>query len=409
LATERRVVFVKPKLVEWRGVCSTCAVLLAVAMLLTASRTHAQSDPAPFSAVDVGSDTLVFTRHRATSGEVEGFVVDTRALVNTLKTRVLEARGLGEVAEVTDTEAAGSSRRSVAALNAGQHPYVLTHRFGPPFDSVTATLRLRPLEEPDESALLGRLGLLLALCVLGGLYAVYRMTATQVEFAERRGNFVSAVTHELKTPLTAIRMYAEMLEQGLVDDPNKQHEYHRTITSESERLSRLINNVLELSRIERRRNLPLREGDIRQVVREAVEVLRPHVEREGFALDLDIAEALPSVRYEPDALRQVLFNLIDNALKYGREAEEKRITIRCEGAEGGVRLVVRDRGPGVQAEHLQTIFEPFFRGERELVRKHPGTGIGLALVKGMVDGMHGHVSGHNTDGGFEVWVELTAG
>jgi two-component system phosphate regulon sensor histidine kinase PhoR len=386
--------------------CWVCPFVAAA--LLSAAPAGAQPDAPPFSAVDVGSDTLVFARPRGTSGRYEGFVVDTRALVSTLKARVLEARGLGEVAEVTETGNARSLRSSAYGRSAMDRPYVLTHRFAPPFDSVTGTLRLRPLEEPAESTLLGRLGLLLAVCVLGGLYAVYRMTATQVQFAERRGNFVSAVTHELKTPLTAIRMYAEMLEQGLVDDPNKQHEYHRTITSESERLSRLINNVLELSRIEHRRTLPLREGDIRQVVREAVEVLRPHAEREGFRLETDIAETLPSVAHDPDALRQVLFNLIDNALKYGKEADEKRITVRCEPYGGGVRLVVRDRGPGVQPEHLNTIFEPFFRGERELVRRHPGTGIGLALVKGMVQGMHGRVSGHNVERGFEVWVELGA-
>jgi signal transduction histidine kinase len=387
--------------VPWRF-----ASLLAAAVIFCAARADAEPDAPPFSAVDVGSDTIVFARPRGNGSQYEGFVVDTRALIGTLKKRVLESSGLGEVAEVTETDAARSLRSSAYGPSTPERPYVLTHRFAPPFDSVTGTLRLRPLEEPAESALLGRLGLLLAVCVLGGLYAVYRMTATQIQFAERRGNFVSAVTHELKTPLTAIRMYSEMLEQGLVEDPNKQHEYHRTITSESERLSRLINNVLELSRIEQRRTLPLREGDIRHVVREAVEVLRPHAEREGFTLETDLAESLPSVSYEPDALRQVLFNLIDNALKYGKEADEKRITVRCEPHRGGVRLVVRDRGPGVQPEHLQSIFEPFFRGERELVRKHPGTGIGLALVKGMVQGMHGRVSGHNVERGFEVWVEL---
>jgi two-component system, OmpR family, phosphate regulon sensor histidine kinase PhoR len=391
-----------------RRVFRGLAALLAAAVLLCSARAGAQGDAPPFSAVDVGSDTLVFARPRAGTGQYEGFVVDTRALVTTLKKRVLESSGLGEVAEVSESNTSGSLRSAASGRSSAERPYILTHRFAPPFDSVTGELRLRPLEEPEESALLGRLGLLLGVCVLGGLYAVYRMTATQVEFAERRGNFVSAVTHELKTPLTAIRMYAEMLEQGLVDDPNKQHEYHRTITSESERLSRLINNVLELSRIEHRRKLALRDGDVRQVVREAVEVLRPHAEREGFTLETDLAETLPTVQYEPDALRQVLFNLIDNGLKYGREAEEKRITVRCEPRRGGVRLVVRDRGPGVQPEHLQSIFEPFFRGERELVRKHPGTGIGLALVKGMVQGMHGRVSGHNLERGFEVWVELGA-
>jgi two-component system phosphate regulon sensor histidine kinase PhoR len=250
--------------------------------------------------------------------------------------------------------------------------------------------------------------LTLALCVVLGLYALYRMTATQLVFAERSRNFVSAVSHELKTPLTAIRMYGEILSDNLVPDDNKRQEYYRTITRESERLTRLIDNVLNLSRLERRRELQLRQGDVRPHLRDAIEVLRPHAERQGFAIELECDAELPEVDFEPDALKQVAFNLVDNSVKYGRDVQDKRIKVELRRTNTGVRLTVRDFGPGVQSSHIDKIFLPFFRGERELTRKFAGTGIGLALVKSLVLGMHGRVTAENLNPGFLVSVELTA-
>jgi signal transduction histidine kinase len=311
---------------------------------------------------------------------------------------VAELRSAGSVASGSD-------------VSTRERPYSFSHRFGAPFDSLAASLALEPLSEPDERTLIVPLALLLGASVVLGLFALYRTTATQIEFAERRNNFVSAVSHELKTPLTAIRMYAEMLEGDLVENDARRRDYYRTITAESERLSRLINNVLELARIEKKpTSLKLLLGDVAPVVRDALEVLRPHVEREGFRLELEVPGPLPSVQFEPDALRQILFNLVDNALKYGRDASERRIGVRLSAeAQGHVRLSVRDHGPGVAPEHLGAIFQPFFRAERELTRKAQGTGIGLALVQGLVERMGGSVRGANAEPGLEISVELVAG
>jgi signal transduction histidine kinase len=352
--------------------------------------------------------TLILSRPRASGSGSEGLVIDSDELVKALKARVLEARGLGEVAQL-------SSERGIAsgdgAATTGHTPYVFRHRFGAPFDSLEASLSLGPLAEPDDRALIVPLALLLGACVVLGLYALYRTTATQIEFAERRNNFVSAVSHELKTPLTAIRMYAEMLEGDLVENDGRRRDYYRTITAESERLSRLINNVLELARIEKKpTSLKLMLGDLAPVVRDALEVLRPHVEREGFSLELDVQGPLPSVQFEPDALRQILFNLVDNALKYSRDASDRRISVRLEAKPNGrVLLNVRDHGPGVQQQHLSAIFQPFFRVERELTRKTQGTGIGLSLVQGLVERMGGSVRGANADPGLEISVEFVGG
>jgi signal transduction histidine kinase len=378
--------------------------VVAAALAALAGMSTARAEPAePLTVRTRDERTLVLARPRA-AGEVEGLVVDSEQLIDALKRRVLDARGLADVADL----------RSVGPLPSGEPeqrsegPYTFTHRFGAPFDSLQADLRLGPLAEPDDDSLLVPLALLLGASVVLGLFALYRTTATQIEFAERRNDFVSAVSHELKTPLTAIRMYAEMLEDDVVSDEPRRREYYRTINAESERLSRLINNVLELARIERKPTaLSLSTGELAPVVREALDVLRPHVEREGFGLELEVQDELPCVQFEPDAVRQILFNLIENALKYSSEASERRISVRLSsGRSGRVSLEVRDRGPGVQEAHLREIFEPFFREGRELTRKTRGTGIGLALVRGLVQRMGGEVRCTNANPGLRVSIEL---
>lgn len=384
-----------------------CRGLGALTLLLLSSTAHGSPKARPFSVVDVGKDTIIFHRPREGGPGEEGFVIDSRALVSSLKARVLEARGLGEVVDVS-TEDSDSGRLQRKKRDPEKPAaYTFSHRFAAPFDSVRTELRLRPLGEPDEGALLNQLGWALAAFIVAGLFAVYRMSAGQVAFAERRSNFVSAVSHELKTPLTAIRMYGEMLQEGLVEDPGKQQEYYRTITSESERLTRLINNVLALSRIEQRQKLPLRAGDVRPVIREVVDVLRPHADREGFTLEVELHDEVPHALFEPDALRQVLFNLIDNALKYSHDARDKRVTVEVRRTgQGAVSVSVRDRGPGVPKDRLGHIFEPFYRVEQELTRKHQGTGIGLALVEGIARAMRAKASARLAHPGLEVRLEL---
>jgi signal transduction histidine kinase len=203
-------------------------------------------------------------------------------------------------------------------------------------------------------------------------------------------------------------MYAEMLRDGMVPAEAKRQECYGILTAESERLSRLLDNVLELGRLERgQRPMTLREGALAPVVEEVLQVLRPHAASKGFALRVVADEALPAVACERDALSQVLFNLVDNALKYAREAADKEVLVTLRAAGRGVAMTVRDRGPGVPAAHLRHVFEPFYRGEDELTRTASGAGIGLALVRQLVERMGGRVAGRNhPDGGFEVTVTL---
>jgi len=240
-----------------------------------------------------------------------------------------------------------------------------------------------------------------------GLVAAWRTISAELHFAERRSNFVAAVSHELKTPLTAIRMYAEMLRDGMVPSEEKRQSYLASITAEAERLSRLIGNVLEFSRLERgARKTEPRRADPTPLLREAAALLRPHAEGAGFRVAFEVEPALPAVRFERDALLQVLFNLVDNAVKYGHGGEAVvELAARAAGAD--VEIRVRDHGPGVAPEHLGRIREPFYRGEDELTRRSQGSGIGLALVAGLIEEMGGTLSlGNAAGGGFEAVVRL---
>lgn len=384
-------------------------IFAALSILLGATE-HASAEPGAFQSSHAAQHGSVIVERSADDDtRSEGFVIDEAALVESLQKRVLEQQGLGGLAQVAAITSAAGSGRSYASRSA-PGAYSFEHRFAEPFSALTARLDLAPLDDEGTFGLLFQLTALLAAAVVLGLYAIYRMVAVQLRFAERRNNFVAAVSHELKTPLTAIRMYSEMLRDDMVESEEKRGEYYATINAETERLSRLINNVLELSRIERReRDVELETGDMAAVAREVVESCRPHAEREGFSLQFESAPALPAVRFERDALTQVLFNLLDNALKYSQRASERAITVRCEpAAHGGVCIRVSDRGPGVPEGQLGLIFEPFYRAQNELTRTQKGTGIGLSLVRGLVARMHGTVSGRNLAPGFEVCVTLPA-
>lgn len=384
--------------------------LIAILSVCAAARA-ASAQPEPFRVYQTEPRSVVVERTSESGARHEGFVIDEAALVQTLQRRVLEQQGLGNLAHVTAVQHGAASNRYSVTRGWSELPaYSFRHRFAEPFSALQARLDLAPLDDERTFGLVYTLTAALALAVVIGLYALYRMVAVQLRFAERRNNFVAAVSHELKTPLTAIRMYSEMLRDGMVEQEDKKNEYYATITAETERLSRLINNVLELSRIERReRQIALSVGDVAQVAHDVVEAFRPHAEREGFRVSFERAADLPQVRFERDALTQVLFNLLDNALKYSARAEQRAISVRCEPApERGVCLVVSDLGPGVLPDQLTLIFEPFYRGQNELTRTQKGTGIGLSLVRGLVARMHGSVQARNLAPGFEVRVTLPA-
>jgi signal transduction histidine kinase len=344
-------------------------------------------------------DDLVVVERQGEGERREGFILDAPQLVSTIQSWVLSAQGLDAVA----------SLRLGAPKKAQSNTYGFVHRLAQPLASHEVSLSLLKLDDDDATGTLYGLAALLAAAAIVGLVALYRVVAVQIRFAERRNNFVAAVTHELKTPLTSIRMYGEMLRDGMVEDEATRREYYATITAEGERLTRLINNVMEHGELRRgQRQTNVQRGDVGAVVREVVEVMTPHIEHEGFKVELEVDGGLPAVRLDPDAVKQVLFNVLDNALKYGRGDERQAVLVSCKAEGAAVVVRVRDFGPGVVEEHLSTIFEPFFRGESELTRRQKGTGLGLSLVRDLVALMHGDVRGVNRAPGFEVQITLTS-
>jgi signal transduction histidine kinase len=234
--------------------------------------------------------------------------------------------------------------------------------------------------------------------VLGLLFA-WRAVRAESRLATRKSEFISAVSHELRTPLTSIRMYADLLKEGWVEDERTAREYFVLIAAESERLTRLVNNVLDFSRIEKgKKTFDMRAGDPVVVVRDVAEVLRPYLREKGFEFSLDLPERLPECLFDKDALAQILVNLIDNAVKHG--AGEVRV--EAESKNGEIALRVLDRGPGVPADERESIFDPFHTSTP--ANGAGGSGLGLALVRHYVAAHRGRIEVRDREGGGAVFA-----
>jgi two-component system phosphate regulon sensor histidine kinase PhoR len=203
-----------------------------------------------------------------------------------------------------------------------------------------------------------------------------------------KSEFVANVSHELKTPLALVRMFGEMLQTGRVASDAKRQEYLDIIVSESERLSALIENVLDFARVERgRQAYDFADGDLADAVGKAVNVYRHRAEREGIEIAAELEQGLPHVHIDDRAIQLAVMNLIDNAIKYAPTS--KVVTVRAARQGGAIVVRVDDQGPGVPAEDRERIFERFVRGSTARARgqERPvrGSGIGLALVKHIVE------------------------
>ena len=224
--------------------------------------------------------------------------------------------------------------------------------------------------------ILGVLSLMLA----GGVLLTHRNVVREMELARLKSDFVSNVSHELRTPLSLIRLYAETLELGRLADPAKYQEYYHIIRKESERLTALINNILDFSRIEAgRKEYELRETDLAELVRNTLDSYRYQIEQQGFVLEQSVAGDLPPVRVDREAIARSLLNLVNNALKYS--PKDKFLGVNLYRENGAVRLEVIDHGIGIPRGEQEKIFHQFYRVGDPLVHNTKGTGLGLSLVR----------------------------
>jgi signal transduction histidine kinase len=233
---------------------------------------------------------------------------------------------------------------------------------------------------------LGGLSLLMA----GGIFLSYRNINREMALAKLKSDFVSNVSHELRTPLSSIRLFAETLEMGRLKSPEKAQEYYRIIRKESERLTALINNILDFARIEAgRKEYDFRETDIGELVRNTLDSCRFQFEQQGFTCEERIEPDLPKLRLDREAIERSVLNLVNNAVKYS--TDKKFLKIDAYRSNGSVKIDVIDHGIGIPHAEHQKIFEKFYRACDPLVHNTKGSGLGLSLVKHVVEAHGGDV------------------
>ncbi len=233
--------------------------------------------------------------------------------------------------------------------------------------------------------------------------AALRELTEQLMIERMRSDFVANASHELRTPLTALRGFIETLLGPARDDPEARERFLRTMLAETERMSRLVDDLLSLSQIEVSEHQPPEEQvDVAVCLGSVVEALRPVAERQNTTLTLRCADNLPPVRADRDQLAQLFTNLIDNAIKYGGEGGEVTVIAdRLDAAPPGagpltgqpaLRVIVQDQGPGIPPEHLPRLTERFFRVDPARSRELGSTGLGLAIVKHILRRHGGHLA-----------------
>ena len=328
------------------------------------------------------------------AGELKGLVqVDSESLYNEIWVALLDDSA-HPVAQSAIKYTANLKRPFVAAEVGEMLPHweVAVYLINPArLTSSAATLRLM-------------LSLLIALLVLAisvGGWLIVNDLKRQLVAARQKTDFVSNVSHELKTPLTSIRMFSELLAGDRVTEKEKRQAYFNIITTETARLTRLINNVLDFSRMERgEKKYHFAECDLTRVLREAIESYRPHLEEQGFRFGSDLPEQPVLVNGDRDALAQIVVNLLSNAEKYSIDRKEINVELRVRpNPLPHAEVSVLDRGPGVPAGCEEKIFEQFYRAHDSLSSGIQGSGLGLTLARQIARAHGGDVVYEPRDGG----------
>ena len=236
------------------------------------------------------------------------------------------------------------------------------------------------------------LSILMTTVLIGGIVVALRTASRELKVSQMKTDFVSNVSHELRTPLSSVRVFGEFLRLGRVSEPEKIREYGQYIETESRRLTQLINNILDFSKIESgRKTYQFERADVTEVISETLKTLEVQLKQNGFQIIFEAPGVpLPPAVIDADAIAQAFMNLLDNAVKYSASAKE--IIVRLDQEEGMIRLSVTDHGIGIPREEQEKIFDKFYRVSTGLVHDVKGSGLGLALVKHIVEAHRGRVT-----------------
>ena len=231
---------------------------------------------------------------------------------------------------------------------------------------------------------------LLAGILIFGLILTVRTVVREIELSRMKSDFVSTISHEFKSPLSSIRQLSEMLQSGRIPSEEYRQQYYDVLVEQSERLSLLIDNILDFSKIEEgRKEFDFEMVEISSLLQEIVTVIQDQVRHKDFDIQLEIEEPLPLIKADRAAISQAITNLIDNAIKYSGEA--RNIIVRTFAEHPYLMIVIKDFGIGIRKEEINKVFERFYRGGDELTRTVKGSGLGLTLVKQIVEVHNGNI------------------
>jgi two-component system phosphate regulon sensor histidine kinase PhoR len=266
---------------------------------------------------------------------------------------------------------------------------------GLPWDLVVSAEGTASRGARRRTWLVAALGLL-CLLVLAGGYVTARAIGRELAVARLQADFVASVSHEFRTPLTSLRQFTDLLNDAEVPE-EKRRGFYAAQARATDRLQRLVESLLDFRRMEaeahpyQRRRLVVAE-----LLDDVVMEFRREVEPRGFAVELDAAPDSAVVEADPEALSLAIWNLLDNAVKYSGDSRQVRVSLSREG--GGVALAVRDAGMGIPRDEQREVFRKFVRGREAKRRSIKGTGLGLAMVKHIVEGHGGHIEVESVPG-----------
>jgi signal transduction histidine kinase len=341
---------------------------------------------------------LALLTQRAGEPVVAAFVRDTDALRRDILETTLGTLESPTLLAVLDQD--GRTVYSRAPL--GDAPRLLSVAFRDTLPDWRLAIYQTPGASPRQAVrrqvmlFTGALGVLVAV-IVAGIVATWRLIRRETEMARLKSDFVANVSHDLKTPLSVIRMFGETLEMGRVTDEGRRQEYYRVITREGERLSRLIDNVLDFSRIEGgRQTYDMTPTAVEPLVRATLEAFAYPLAQQGFKVEVRVGAELPDVMMDADAVGQALANLIDNAIKYS--GDDRALTVDARVVDQHLVVAVSDRGIGIAREEQAKIFEKFYRVGRSDTQGRRGSGVGLALVRHVAEAHGGDVMVESTPG-----------
>ena len=343
---------------------------------------------------DSSGTYLFYPLNDSTKGRFAGVLLKEAFVNDDLIAGSIKAVGATHTSFMTIT-VTDENGRVLYSNGAPQNTDLLETNFDRPLSSWKARVGLKNtnLDQLARNGFLHSAGatVLVLLVLLGGIALTVRATDREARLAQAKSDFVANVSHELKTPLSLLSLFSEILELGRVKNEEKKIEYYRIMRHESLRLNKIIDNILDFSKIEAgRKTYKFEDGDVGEVIENVLSSYRYQIVNSGFDVQTNMQSDLPPVLIDRDAMSQAISNLVDNAIKYSRDVKQLSITTKTSGADLSIEMA--DRGIGIPRAEQTKVFEKFYRGGNGLVHDVKGSGLGLSLVKHIIEAHKGTIS-----------------